>query len=150
MIELNSEILFLILIVFLLGLILGIILLWQLRKWWFRRKIQNQHYNAKLGETAAEQLLIKHGYQIIERQARFPLKLLFDGEPWETDILADLIVKKDDQIYVAEVKTGLNAPKIKTATTRRQLLEYYITYKPDGVLLVDMSANQIHTIEFLF
>ncbi|MFC1517226.1 YraN family protein [Candidatus Margulisiibacteriota bacterium] len=145
----NKETFLLLVLVLIIGILIGIFLLWQLRKLWFRRKIQNQHANAKLGESAAEQLLIDHGYTIVDRQARFPLKLLFDGDPWETDIIADLIVQKDEQTFVAEVKTGQNAPNIRTATTRRQLLEYYVTYKPDGVLLVDMSSQQIHTVEFV-
>jgi Holliday junction resolvase-like predicted endonuclease len=149
MIELSSNFLIAFAIVFLIGLVLGIVLLWWLKRLWLRWRIQRQHSTAKLGESEAEQLLVTAGYSIVDRQARIPLHLLFDGAPWETDIIADLIVAKDDHIFVAEVKTGRNAPDIRSASTRRQLLEYYVTYRPEGVLLVDMTAKVIHTIEFL-
>jgi hypothetical protein len=49
---------------------------------------------------------------------------------------------------VAEVKTGTLAPRIETATTRRQLLEYRVAFAVDGVLLVDADAGTVRRVEF--
>ncbi len=149
MIQLSPKLLVILAIVFLLGLILGVFLLWKIRQLFLRWKIRRQHSTAKRGENDAEDLLMDAGYTVIERQARTLLQILFDGTPWGTDIIADLIVEKDGLMYIAEVKTGAHAPDIRSAPTRRQLLEYYVTYRPDGILLVDMTAHKIHTVEFL-
>jgi hypothetical protein len=50
--------------------------------------------------------------------------------------------------YVAEVKTGAFAPRLETAATRRQLLEYRIAFDVDGVLLVDADAERVRLVEF--
>jgi hypothetical protein len=139
----------LIIVFFLLGLFLGIFLFWKIRKWWLKLKLKRQFAKARKGEFSAEKFLIDLGYKVIETQARMPLTLLLDDEPWETDIIADLVVRRNGKTYIAEVKTGVNAPSIKTAATRRQLLEYYVTYKPDSILLVDMTAKELHTVDFL-
>ncbi len=149
MIELTPKLLILIFLVFLFGLLLGILLLWRVRAFLQRLKIQKQYATAKKGETDAEKLLIENGYTIVARQARTPLQLLLDGLLWETDIIADIIAEKEDKTFIAEVKTGSRAPDIRSAPTRRQLLEYYVTYKPDGILLLDMTSGVIHTVEFL-
>jgi hypothetical protein len=49
---------------------------------------------------------------------------------------------------VAEVKTGRWAPRLETAATRRQLLEYRFAFDVDGVLLVDADADRVSSIEF--
>jgi hypothetical protein len=49
---------------------------------------------------------------------------------------------------VAEVKSGKLAPRIETAATRRQLLEYRVAFDVDGVLLVDEEAGRVSEIVF--
>ena len=61
---------------------------------------------------------------------------------------ADLLVERGGRRYVAEVKTGEAAPSLATAATRRQLLEYLIAYRVDGVLLVDAERGSVHEVEF--
>ena len=46
------------------------------------------------------------------------------------------------------MKTGKAAPRISTASTRRQLLEYLYAYVVDGVLLVDMANREINEVDF--
>ena len=61
---------------------------------------------------------------------------------------ADYLVARNVERYVAEVKTGRLAPRIDTATTRRQLLEYRLAFDVDGVLLVDAESAKVHRIVF--
>jgi hypothetical protein len=71
-----------------------------------------------------------------------------DGIDHAVELRADLIVEKGGARFVAEAKTGAAAPRLTTAATRRQLLEYLIAYQVDGVLLVDAEAEEIHCVEF--
>jgi hypothetical protein len=72
-----------------------------------------------------------------------------DGEEFESFIIADYIVRKGSKTYVVEVKSQEIASRIYEPSVRRQLLEYFLTFKPDGVLLVDMSGKKIHRVEFI-
>ena len=49
---------------------------------------------------------------------------------------------------MAEVKTGISAPLLTNAATRRQLLEYCVAYQVDSVLLVDVDAQAIREVTF--
>ncbi len=100
------------------------------------------------GEREAEPLVEALGYTIVEQQATRRWELVVDGAPVEIEVRADLVLKKDGRRFVADVKTGETAPSIGVAATRRQLLEYLHAYGADGVLLVDMHAEEVREIEF--
>lgn len=115
-----------------------------LRRWRARRR----QARAVRGERQAERLLDRLGYAICARQAATTWTITCDGEAHEVPLRADLIVERAGQRYVAEVKTGRLAPKLATAATRRQLLEYRVAYAVDGVLLVDAEAGRIMHVDF--
>ena len=72
-----------------------------------------------------------------------------DGESWEVLCRADLLVEDADGArFVAEVKTGRMAPEPTRPATRRQLLEYWLVFPVDGVLLVDMAAGRVRAVRF--
>ena len=100
------------------------------------------------GERDAARLLRAHGFSIVGAQvaAEYPVEV--DGEIVVCGIRADYVVQKRGARFVAEVKTGMLAPRVQTASTRRQLLEYEIAFGVDGVLLVDADRNVIHTVSF--
>ena len=93
-------------------------------------------------------LLEAHGYRILEEQARGRWAVEVDGEDHEVDLYADMIVERGGARFVAEIKTGDRAPDPLRPATRRQLLEYLLAFEPDGLLLVDMDAETIHTVAF--
>ena len=64
------------------------------------------------------------------------------------ELRADLVVHGRGRRWVADVKTGAEAPRLTTQATRRQLLEYRVAYEVDGVLLVDMEEGVVHTVDF--
>lgn len=107
---------------------------------------------AGAGEDAAEELLRDAGFTIVARQVRTWWTPIVDGEPCETELRADYLVEEDGVLLVAEVKTGEEAPRITTAATRRQLLEYAVAFAlahgADGVLLVCPERGTIHRVEF--
>lgn len=100
------------------------------------------------GERDAERLLERAGYRIIDRQVARTWTLTAGGVAHEVSLRADLIVEDDMRRYVAEVKTGVDAPSIGNASTRRQLLEYRFAYEVDGILLVDPEAGAVVEVEF--
>ena len=71
-----------------------------------------------------------------------------DGAEVDVALRADYIVQKEGKRYVAEVKTGDVAARIRAIATRRQLLEYRIAFDVDGVLPVDVEAGRVQVVTF--
>jgi hypothetical protein len=119
-----------------------------LSRWWSIRVRRAQQSRAQRGEREAETLLADAGFRVIGRQVPATMMLVVDGRPLETVVRADLLAMRGGQRYVAEVKTGRVAPRIESASTRRQLLEYRLAYDVDGVLLVDAELGTVREITF--
>jgi hypothetical protein len=113
-----------------------------------RRRLALQTARAVAGEAAAERLLARAGYRVQERQASGSWSVRVDGEERAVALRADFIVTRRGRRYVAEVKTGEEAPHIAAPATRRQLLEYRCAFGVEGVLLVDAEAGRVHAVEF--
>jgi signal transduction histidine kinase len=132
----------------LLGLLLGAMLSIWLGRAWRRARMRRRFRRARTGELAAEALLKKRGYRILDEQVRRREHLLVDNERLEYEVRADLLVSRWWRTYVVEVKTGNSAPNPRNSATRRQLREYAALYEADGLLLADMNAGRIHEIRF--
>ncbi|HEX6838840.1 MAG TPA: hypothetical protein VF334_19815 [Polyangia bacterium] len=130
----------------------GLALVQTLRLWWraasVRWRLAEQSARASAGEALAEKLLRKAGYRIEARQATQRWAVHVDSQPHEVTLRADFIVTRRRRRYVAEVKTGADAPEIAAPATRRQLLEYRCAFGVDGVLLVDAESRRVHAIDF--
>jgi hypothetical protein len=113
-----------------------------------RRRLALARERGALGELRAESLLRRAGFAILGRQVPSRYGLAVDGEQLPVDVRADYVVSAGGRRYVAEVKTGMFAPRLETATTRRQLLEYRVAFEVDGVLLVDADAGTVKRVEF--
>ncbi len=143
-------------VVLALALLAGaIVALWlagRLRGWRGSRRAKVRAARAMAGEGGAVQLLRDAGFTIVAAQARIWWSPLVDGEPHQLELRADYLVEQDGMLLVAEVKTGEEAPRLSTAATRRQLLEYQVAfamaYGAEGVLLVCPEAGTIHRVEF--
>lgn len=133
------------------ALVLWVLVL-SLRLWWSRgrghRRAVRRAARAGRGEVEAESLLESHGYTVLDRQVRCLWWISVDGEEEEVELRADLLVERNGERFVAEVKTGERAPDPAFPPTRRQLLEYRIAFDPYGVLLVDVEAGDIYEVDF--
>lgn len=118
------------------------------RRYLASRRARRRARRAVEGEHEAEALLRDAGYDVCDRQVALTWTIMCDGEAVDIELRADLIVERDGARYVAEVKTGEHAPRISNAATRRQLLEYLVAYKADGVLLVDVPEERVQQVEF--
>jgi hypothetical protein len=100
------------------------------------------------GEHAAEAILARAGFHIVERQATAAWSMLVDGVEVPFEVRIDLLVSRRGKRYVAEVKTGDRAPDPRHPPTRRQLLEYAVVFDAAEVLLVDVPAGEVRAISF--
>jgi len=114
------------------------------------RASAQRNARARRGEDAAERLLERSGFTILERQATRRWSFEVDGELHVAGVRADLLVTRNERLFVAEVKTGSLAPNPCHPATRRQLLEYWFVYEPDGLLLVDMERCEVREVCFPF
>ena len=134
--------------IFITGLILGGITIFYLLKKSRRFKLRLRMKRAKKGEAAALNFLESLGYTIECVQERKTIETTIDGRAHYHDLRVDYIVSKSGKTYIAEIKTGNIAPNPMLADTRRQLLEYYLAYRPDGILLIDMERKKLHEVVF--
>ena len=130
----------------------GVALVQTLRLWWGaasrRWRLAAQSARASAGEALAEKLLVAAGYRIEARQATHRWDVRVDGAPQEVTLRADFVVVRRGKRWVAEVKTGNDAPDVAAPATRRQLLEYRCAFGVDGVLLVDAEARRVRKVDF--
>lgn len=130
----------------------GVALVQTARLWWrasaARWRLRTQAARATAGEALAEKLLVRAGYRVEARQCVERWRLRVDGVEREVSLRADFIVSRGRRCFVAEVKTGEDAPDPAAPATRRQLLEYRCAFAVDGVLLVDAEARTIQSIDF--
>jgi Holliday junction resolvase-like predicted endonuclease len=130
------------------AMLLALALVLAIRRRLRSRRARRRARIAVAAETAAERLLVRHGYAILDRQVRIIWTPLLDGEPVPTELRLDLLVAKAGEVLAAEVKSGADAPRLETAATRRQLLEYRVAFAVDGVLLVEPAAGSIRRVDF--
>jgi Holliday junction resolvase-like predicted endonuclease len=118
-----------------------------LRRWWKARLLGLRMETAADGEALAERWLLAQGYRIVERQAVRRSVMHINGRVAEYDIRADLLVQRDDQLLLVEVKTGAAADP-RLPATRRQLREYCAVFGVDCVFLFDATAQRLHEVVF--
>jgi hypothetical protein len=123
-------------------------LLLSARTWRRSRRARQRAQRALAGEASAERLLTDNGFAVIERQVSVTWELRVNGAPRQVPLRVDLLVERGGRRYVAEVKTGAEAPRVETAATRRQLLEYRLALPVAGVLLVSPEGGHIQEVEF--
>lgn len=111
-------------------------------------KAKKRASRALRGEKNAETLLAAKGYRVIDRQVTRIFNVRVDELTHAIELRADLLVNRGEKTFVAEVKTGEQAPSIETANTRRQLLEYRVAFDVDGVLLVDVENDSVQDVVF--
>ncbi len=117
-------------------------------RWYVRWRLRRRWSHARSVERQAGRLLEELGYRLLGRQVETSYAVLVDGRPAEVALRADYLVSRGGRRLVAEVKSGSVAPRLDTAATRRQLLEYLVAFQVDGVLLVDGEQGEVHEVTF--
>lgn len=112
-------------------------------------RVKRTFQSGRIAETAAVNYLRTRGYKIIASQLREEVSIYIDGEEEKSIVRADYLVRRGWKYYVVEVKSGRQG-NAKLPAIRRQLLEYYLVYQPDGVLLLDMEHKNLQEIRFAY
>ncbi|MBX2811909.1 MAG: PD-(D/E)XK nuclease family protein [Myxococcales bacterium] len=133
----------------------GVIIAWvsiRWAHWWMKHRDTKRRVavakRAQRAENYAEQLAEHLGYTIVGRQVGKSYALSVGQETFLVELRIDLLLEKDGQFYLAEVKSGTKAPDIQHAPTRRQLLEYAYAFDVSEILLFDMSSEVVRHIRF--
>ena len=113
-----------------------------------RRARRRRAARAQRAERDAAGLLEARGFELLGRQVRKSWALVADDKELRFDLIADYLVRRSGQRWVAEVKTGERGLDLRHGPTRRQLLEYREAFAVDGVLLVDAEGQTLKSVHF--
>jgi len=125
----------------------GCALVYWLRHRTSRRQIRLKADHGREMEEYAADVLEDAGYRVIGRHPKITYVWHLGGEPVETTVEADYLVKYQGRKWLVEVKTGQAAQPTRRET-RRQLLEYAHYTRAAGLLFVNGDTGIIQTVEF--
>lgn len=111
--------------------------------WLLRRRFRS----AASAEIRAERWLVQRGFRILDRQILRRGEIHVDGEPYRFDVRADLIVERDGERALVEIKTGA-AAEPNSSATRRQMLEYGVVYGVSALYLFDADRERLMHVRF--
>ena len=130
--------------------ILGVFLYNKIAYWFNARSLKKRFARSKRAEREAEKFLKKKGFAIVDSQKSKPILITIGDKIHRYLIRIDYLVRKKGKIYVVEVKSGEKSPYITNRETRRQMLEYYLAYQPNGIILLNMKSKSIAEVKFQF
>lgn len=117
------------------------------RQWrrYGRRRIAKKALGA---ERTALDVLRRQGYRVLDTQVHQVWTVLHGQRRLDVSLRADALVQRGKRRFIAEVKSSALVAQLRHGPTRRQLLEYAVAYRTDGVLLVDMNTERVEEITF--
>ena len=122
----------------------------KLNHWINAKKLKKRFSKSRLAEKEAGKLLQKKGYTIVDIQKSKPILITIGDKIHRYFIRIDYLVRKKGKVYVVEVKNGEKNSYITNRDTRRQMLEYFLAYQPNGILLLNMKNKRISEVKFQF
>lgn len=134
---------------FVWGVFLGGALVYFVERLWRNNRLRRRMAKARAGEKKAVKFLEQRGYHILDVQLSTAVTIYLNDKPHTSQVRADLLVRKGRKKYIVEVKTGKQGSGT-LPHVRRQLLEYYLVYQPDGVLLLDMEKEKLREVKFTY
>jgi hypothetical protein len=126
----------------------ALLIVLRVRRWVRSRRARRRAAHAVAGERAAEKLLARAGFVVVDRQARHRWTIAVDDDTVTAGVRCDYLVERERERWVAEIKTGSEAPRLDNPATRRQLLEYQVAYGATGVALVDADSGTVREVRF--
>lgn len=132
------------------GGIICLILFVKITNWLRTKKLKQRFSKGRQAEKEAEKILRKKGYTIIDVQKSKPLHISIGDKIHRYLVRIDYLARKRGKVYVVEVKNGEKVPYITNRETRRQMLEYYLAYQPNAIVLLNMKNKSISEVKFQF
>ncbi len=130
------------------GVILGLVLFYLFNK--MGRPIVRQEKLPAFSEKDTEKLLRKAGFQIKSKKERKTVMTVVDGKEHIGYVEADYIVTRKKRTYVVLVHSGVGEVDPNEPNYRRHLLEHDRIFKPNALLVVDLTKGRLHTVQFRF
>lgn len=101
-------------------------------------------------KVEAEKLLKQKGFKIILNKLNGSVTTIVDGKEHFSASSAEFLLEKSKKRYVVHLHGGTLSADPTDPSLRRQFLESLLVYKPHGLLLLDMSDQSLHEIDFKF
>ena len=114
---------------------------------WHAAQLRRGLAGARSKDREAAALLGQDGYRLVAVGARARLALRQDEREHVAEVRADLLVRGRGRLYVVEVRDGPAPARIGHRQMRRRLLEYFVAFRPHGILLVDVGKGRTRKVE---
>lgn len=98
------------------------------------------------GELA--DFLKEEGFEIVEGKTKIPLIIETTAKKYESRVILDCLVKKDDKLYVVFVAKERKPIRFAGPTLRDAFFMHYLLLHPDAILYVDKEKKTFTTIKF--
>jgi Holliday junction resolvase-like predicted endonuclease len=134
--------------IYILGIITGIVFLYWLFKKTDSLRRSKIVKRAKRAEKEAIKILQREGYTIRAVQQSAAAYTEVDGKEQQNLVTADYLVSKHGKTFVVEVKTGKQTARVTASRIRRQMLEYFLIFRPHGIILLDMDHKKLKHVFF--
>ena len=97
---------------------------------------------------AAMKLLATNGYHVVTGKHRVPIDVETAERKYQSRIMIDFVVKKNDATYAVKIKNKRKMDRISGSFLREELLKYQLFFRVDGVLYIDIEKDKIHEVSF--
>ncbi len=132
------------------GVVLGALLFYILSSFLVSRRERIQSAAPRFSERDAESILRKAGYRILGKSLKETIVTNIDGKDHLGYLEADYTVGKARKTYVVIVRIGEEISDANEPSLRQKLLEYKRVFSPDGILVLNLNAGELHEVNFRF
>jgi hypothetical protein len=134
--------------IIIIGILLVITMKYKIGQFNKKRKQKKRFTRGLMLENRARGFLRDKGYSIVSEQEICYHRYKVNGKNFQSKIILDYFVKKNNKNYIVEVKSGKSAISVQDKNSRRQLLEYDFVIENDGIFLLDMENRVMNLVEF--
>lgn len=105
--------------------------------------IENSTSNSPIGK-----LLESKGYVIKSGKNRIPIDIKTPERKYQSRIIIDFIVEKDDQIYVVKIKNKRKQERLSGSFLRDELLKLQLLFHANGIIYIDSEKEMLQEVTF--
>lgn len=134
--------------IIIIGILFVITVKYKIEQFNKKRKQKKRFARGLMLENRARSFLRDKGYSIVSEQEICYHRYKVNGKNFQSKIILDYVVKKNNKNYIVEVKSGKSAISVQDKNSRRQLLEYDFVIENDGIFLLDMENRVMNLVEF--
>lgn len=116
----------------------------------FRKKqiANSYHLENPESKSTVSKLLESKGYIIKAGKNRIPIDISTPERKYQSRIIIDLIVEKDDKIYVVKIKNKRKQERLSGSFLRDELLKLQLLFHADGIIYIDSEKELLQEVTF--